>query len=274
MRLTFVVCLTALTLVVPVSPHAQQPQPPQQPAIPAPVPVTRDAQAVTLLQNSLAAMGGTVPTDSSATGNVTLVEGSLTSHGTVQILTRSTNQTSIQFQTDSSNWSVIYSKGDANRVDSSGINYLSLEFAASNQCFYFPMPYLSGLLGNPDVSIQYVGQETVDTSQAIHVRVRNTFNSTPTYQFLSDFTVVDIWLDATTFLPAKIGMIRREGGASYPRIPISFRYSNYQNVSGVQYPFAIQEFYTDTLLVTTAIQSVTFNSGLTDTNFPVALGSN
>jgi hypothetical protein len=275
MRLTFVVVLIVFTLVVPGSQQAQQTQQAQQPepqqaASPTPVPVTRDAQAVTLLQNSLAAMGGTVPTDSSASGNVTLAQGSLTSTGTVKILTRGTNETSIQFKTDSASWSVIYSNGEANRVDASGAKYLPLEYAASSQCLYFPMPFVAGLLNNPDFSIQYVAQETVGSSTGNHIVVRNTFNSVPANQPLADFTITDIWLDATTSLPLKIGMVRREAGGSSPRMPISFEYSNFQLVSGVNYPFTIQESINGSPWITTTIQSVAFVSGLTDTDFPIA----
>jgi hypothetical protein len=272
MRLTSAVCLIALTLVVPVSPHAQQAQQPQpqQPATSTPVPVVRDAQAVTLLQNSLVAMGTTLPVDSTATGSVTLVQGSLTSSGTVQVLTRGTNQTSIQFQTDSANWSVIYSNGEASRMDASGTRYLPLEYAASSQCLYFPMPFLASLLNNLDFAIQYVALETVGTSTGNHIVVRNTFNSVVAYQPLADFTITDIWLDATTSLPLKIGMVRREAGGSSPRIPISFEYSNFQPVSGVNYPFTIQESVNGSPWITTTIQSVAFASGLTDSNFPIA----
>jgi hypothetical protein len=116
--------------------------------------VGRDAQAVALVSQSIAAMGNTFPADSTATGSVTIKAGSETSQGTIRILTRSTNQTSIQFQTSMANWSVIYSNGEANRVDATGTTVLPLELAASSQCLYFPFPFLFGLLNNSDVSLQ------------------------------------------------------------------------------------------------------------------------
>jgi len=232
--------------------------------------VQRDPQAIALLQSSARAMGGTVPSDSVASGDTVIVEGSLTSSGTVRILTRGTNQTSIQFQTTNVNWSVIYSNGEANRVDTTGTTILPLELAASSQCLYFPFPFLSGLLNNSDVSLQYVGQESLDSFQANHIRVQNTYASSPSLQFLSDFTTADIWLDASTALPVRISLTRRNGGGSSPKIPISFSYSNYKTIAGVQYPFSIQEFVTGTPWATTSIQLVTFNTGLTHSSFPVA----
>lgn len=236
-------------------------------------PSQRDPQAVALLQQSVSVMG-VPPTDSTATGNVTTVAGSLTQQGTVTILTKGSTETSIQFQVPNNPRTVIFANGQANKIETSQTTVYPLELSASSQCLYFPLPFLTGVLSNADYSIKYVGQETVESSTANHIVVQNTFTSSPTYQFLSPFTVADVWIDAASGLPVKIGMIRREGGGSAPRIPISVVYSNYQAVSGVRYPFTIQEFVTETLWATTTIQSVAFNTGLTDSNFPVAMGGN
>jgi hypothetical protein len=229
--------------------------------------------AVAILQQSVAAMAPIPPSDSTATGSVTITAGSQATQGTLTVLTRGSTQTSVQFQMPSESWTVIFANGQANKVQSSQTTVLPLELAASSQCFYFPLPFLSGILSNPDYSIQYIGQETVANTTANHIVVQNTFNSSSIYRFLSPFTLADIWIDASSGLPVKIGMIRRDGGGSFPKIPVSVVYSNYQTVSGARYPFTIQEFYTGTLWATTTIQSVSFNTGLSDANFPVAVGN-
>jgi len=237
-------------------------------------PPQRDAEAVALLQQSVASFGSIQPFDSTATGSVTITAGSLTTEGTVTILTKGVTETSIQFHMPENPWTVIFANGQANKVEATQTTVYPLELAASSQCLYFPLPYLYSVLSNPDYSIQYVGQETLGFSTANHILVQNTFNSATAYQSLSSFTTADIWLDATTALPVKIGMVHRDGGGSAPRIPFSVVYSNYQTVSGIRYPFTIQEYVTDTLWATTTVQSVSFNSGLTDSNFQVATGAN
>jgi hypothetical protein len=244
---------------------------PQTPAATTSSP-QRDPQAVAVLQKSVSVMGA-LPSDSTAIGNVTTVAGSLTQQGTITILTRGSTQTSIQFQMPNNPWTVVFANGQANRVETSQTTVYPLELAASSQCLYFPLPYLSGILNNADYSVQYVGQEALGSSTVNHIVVQNTFNSSPTYQLLSPFTATDIWIDASSSLPVKIGMIRRDGGGSAPKIPISVSYSNYQVVSGVRYPFTIQEYVTETLWATTNIQSVTLNSGLTESNFQVVGGN-
>jgi len=234
----------------------------------------RDPQATAMLQSSVRAMGGTVPSDSVASGNVVIVEGSLTSSGTVRILTRGTTQTSVTVQAGATNWSVIFSGGHANRIEAGATKVLPLELAASSQSLHFPLPFIYGLVSNSDFSMQYIGEETLASSTVNHIRVQNTFVSSPSSQFLADFTATDIWLDASSTLPAKISIVRRYGGGSAPKIPISFSYSDYRTVAGIQYPFTIQEFITGTLWTTTTIQSATLNTGLGDTGFPVAVECN
>ncbi len=233
----------------------------------------RDPQAVALLQKCVSVMG-VPPSDSTATGNVTIVAGSLTQQGTIQILTRGTNQTSVTVQAETTNRTVIYSGIQANRIEANSTTALPLEEAASNMSLHFPLPFLYGVVSNPDYAIQFIGQESLDSSSANHIRVQNTFASSTYFQFLSEFTAADIWLDASSGLPTKISMIRRFGGGSAPRIPMSFSYCDYRSVAGALYPFTIKEYVTETLWVTTTIQSVSFNSGLTDGNFPMVTEAN
>jgi len=246
---------------------------PQTPAT-SPGAPQRDAQAVALLQRSVAAFGSVQPSDSTATGSVTITAGSSTTQGTVTILTKGLAETSIQFQMPNDPWTVVFANGQANKVESAQTTVYPLELAASNQCLYFPLPYLSGVLNNSDYSVRYIGQEIISSSTTNHIVVQNTFNSTPNFQFLSPFSYADVWLDSTTSLPVKIAMVRRFGGGSAPNYPFAVYYSNYQLVSGVRYPFTIQEFVTGTVWATATVQSVAFNTGLTDANFSVAQGTN
>jgi len=232
-------------------------------------PIPRDARAVLLLRQAASAMAAVPPSDSTATGNVTIVAGSSTTNGTVTIQTKGSSESSIQFQVPTDPWKVVFASGQANKVETSQTTVYTVELAASSQCLYFPLPYLLGILNNPDYSIQYVGQETLNGAAVNHLVVQNTFNSATGFQFLASFTTADIWIDASTLLPAKIAMIRRDGGGSRPKIPISVAYSNYKSVSGVLYPFTIQEYITETLWATTTIQSVSFNTGLTDASFTI-----
>jgi hypothetical protein len=136
----------------------------------------RDSLAVALLQKSVSVMG-VPPSDSTANGNVTIVAGSLTQQGTIQILTRGTNQTSVTVQAETTSRTVIYSGIQANRIEANSTTALPLEEAASSMSLHFPLPFLYGVVSNPDYAIQFVGQESLDNSLASHIRVQDTFAS-------------------------------------------------------------------------------------------------
>jgi len=240
----------------------------------APSIIPRDGQAVALLQSSVRAMGGSVPSDSTATGSVVIVAGSLTTSGTVRILTRGTDQTLEQRFLPQSTEVTVYSRGAANALTNGTPQSLSLERTASCQSAAFPLPFLAAALTNSDEAIQYVAFETLGQTQVQHIRVWNTFNSNSSLQFLSEFTSTDIWFDASTSLPRIISFIRRDGGGASPKTLLTVSYSDFQATSGIFYPKSTQISINDTPWATTIIQSVSFNTGLTDADFPLTQGAN
>jgi hypothetical protein len=229
----------------------------------------RDPQAVALLQTSVRSMGGTVPSDSVATGSIIIVAGSQTSTGTIRILTRGNSQTSQQITLPESTTTVTYSAGIASETLNSATTSLSLERAATSQSVCFPLPFLVGALASSDMSIQYVGLESLNQTSVQHIRFQNSFASQPNLQQLADFAIFDIWLDANTALPQRISFIRRDALGASPRIPMDTYFTSYQAISGVAYPSQIKVSFNGTPWATITISSVSFNTGLTDSSFSV-----
>ena len=77
---------------------------------PTPTPTTQQAQTVVL--QAVAAMGGTVPVDSTTTGTITTEAGSLTETGNIIIRTRGTGQSREDIQTTSGS-DTVFSNGEA-----------------------------------------------------------------------------------------------------------------------------------------------------------------
>ncbi len=229
----------------------------------------RDPQALVLLQHAFAAMGGALPSDSVATGNVTLVAGSKTESGTIRILTRGVDQGAEQIQTPDGNRSIVYSQGRANRLDGTITTVFSLELAASSQTPCFPLALIAASLNNPDTAFQYVGLETIGGVQAHHVRLWNTFSSNSRLRHLAEFTAKDLWIDAVSGLPLKFAFDHRNGGGAESRIPLAVFYSDYRNVGGALYPFRVDKTLNGTAWAKITITQVAFNTGLTDNDFPV-----
>ena len=262
MRSSRFACIPVLVLAV-VSATAQQTSSP-----PAQTP-QRDTQAIAILQQSVAAMANTAPTDSTATGTVTVVEGSTTQNGSIQILTLGTNQTAETLTLPNGQRAVIYANG--NSQESSGGQTLNppMQLTVTDQCADFPLPLILAAMSNSDESFQYIGAETLDGAAVQHARLWNTFASKPSLQSLASFSTMDFWFDTTSGLPLKIAYARQAGGGSVPAFPVEISFSNYTKVNGVLYPFQINKSFNGTHWQTITIQNVSFNTGLTAAQFQV-----
>jgi hypothetical protein len=114
--------------------------------------VQRDPQAVTVLQQAVLAMGGTVPSDSVANGTIRIVAGSSDDEGAIRILTRGQDQTAEDIQTAQNHYTLIYSHGRAD--DRRSALSLSLDLAVTSQSGCFPLPLLASTLSDPDSVLQ------------------------------------------------------------------------------------------------------------------------
>ena len=94
---------------------------------------TRDQQAIAVLQQSFAAMGKTLPADSVATGMVTIIAGTRTETGTIRILTRGSDQTIEELDTDLGRRKLVYSRLIATEVEDTVTHKLSGQLAATSQ---------------------------------------------------------------------------------------------------------------------------------------------
>lgn len=232
-------------------------------------PPHRDRRALVVLQQSFAVMGGQLPGDSTATGTVDLVEGSTESAGSIQIRTRGLDQASEHLMLREGTRKAIYSHVRGASEDQNGRPKRSLEWAASSYAPLFPLTLVAVALTNPDFAVEYVGLEEVDAKAAHHIRVQNTFASTPKLKGLSEFTEKHVWIDAVSGLPIKLYCEERSAGGAVPRVPIEVSYADYRNVGGVLYPFQIKKSLNGSPWASITIQHVTLNSGLSEADFPV-----
>lgn len=229
----------------------------------------RDPQAVALVQQAVKAMGGSAPSDSTAAGTINLVAGSQNENGTITILTKGSAETSEQINLPSGQRGVIFSSGLASESTPSNSGQVVMQLAVTDQCVDFPLPFLVAALANSDQSFLYVGQDSLNGAAVQHLQTSNSFASRPALSRLAPFSTMDLWFDAASGLPLKITYTRRAGGGTIPGIPVEVSFSNYANFGGVLYPMQIQKSYNGTPWQTITIQSVTFNTGLTDAQFQV-----
>jgi hypothetical protein len=239
------------------------------PAQAAPAPPQRDPQAIAILQRAVVAMGGSAPADSTATGTLSIVEGSSYQTGTIEIFTRGLKQTAESVSLPDGRRAVVYSNGDAKETIGAESFNPPLELIVTDQCPDFPLPLLQSALSNRDAALRYIGAESLNGAAVQHVQLWNSFASKPRLQRLAPFSVRDVWLESSSGLPVKLAYSRRAAGGASPAIPLEVFFSNYTNVSGVLYPYEIKKSFNGSAWQTITIQNVSVNTGLTDSQFVV-----
>jgi hypothetical protein len=228
---------------------------------------TVDSQSLTILQASLRAMGGSVPSDSAAAGAVTTVAGGQTDHGTIRILTEGSGETSVEMAMPDATRTTVYANGQASESVGGVLTPLPLELAVTSKAPEFPVPFIAALLSDSDASLQYVGLESSEGQSVYHIRVWDSFASRPDLQPLASFSTHDIWIDTTSGLPQRIGYVRRPAHGAVAGVRVDIWYSAYKQIGGVSYPMTIEESLNGTPWATITIQSVSFDTGLSDRDF-------
>jgi len=231
-------------------------------------PLSRDPQALVVLQQSLLKMGS--PKDVSATGSVVTTEGSATRNGNVRIRIRGQSQTSEEFQFSDGSVTVTYSKGRAISRTSATPRKLNGPDTLASQSAIFPAPVLASMISNLDVAIENLGIETLDGSQTYHFVLTDTFRSLPDSQNFSRLTRREVWVDSSSGLVTQISWRRYSGiGPADYSIPFVARYADYILENGVFFPHHIDISLNGTPWASIQIGSVAVNTGLTDADFQV-----
>lgn len=230
---------------------------------------TKDPLAISVLQKSVNAMASMQPSDSVATGNIETMAGSQASQGTIRILTRGTAESLVQMTMPDVTRTTIYANGQANELNGATVAVSSLELVVTSQAPDFPVPLFTGLLNDPDSSFQYVALESSNGVSLHHIRTWDSYASQPGLQSLSNLSTRDIWIDANSALPQRISYVSHPAQGAVAGTAVDVFYSNYQNWSGVLYPSSIQKSLNGTPWASITIQSVSFNTGLTDSSFPI-----
>ncbi len=236
--------------------------------------VNREVTASTAIATAIVRLGGSSQTDSLALGTVEFTQSRSNESGTARIVTKGSEQTREEIIALTSGKLQVYSRGRTNEIVSgapknkvfNALNSSSFELELTAQSAAFPLPWLINKYVNPDQAFEVVADGGA-TSNVVHLRITNTFASDPNLQRYASLTTSDVWLDAQTGLPRKIGFERREASGATPAIPVAYEYSDYRTIQGVTYPFSIRKYVNGTLWAVITIQSVSVNSGVLDSEF-------
>ena len=242
--------------------------------------VTKDPQAVNVLQQTLAAAGGATAIGAikDYTGSGTLVfhqsENEVV-QGTVTVSGRWLDQFRIDETMPSGVRSLAFNQGNITRKREDGTvsHFPPQGRVPSSDAFpwqapmfadsiAFPYLQLITALSSPQFTLISKGQIAIAGKSAYDIQIQQVPPSSPDLGgFFAQYHAIDFFIDPATF---QILMTQD----MLPKNAIhQMWYSNYTPVSGVLAPFAISELMGGQKVRDIQLSQITFNSGLQDSSF-------
>jgi len=227
----------------------------------------RDPQALAIATQAFKAMGGTLPSDLRATGTYARLVGASQDTGSIQILTRSTDQT-LELITNSGGFTqVVYSRGYGSKKDATGVTLFGLEKALASNSPIFPMAVVAQAVLDPRSTVHFIATESVNGIPTNHIRIC-TGSLDQNFAEVVVFATKDLWIASNTGLPVEMAYDMYEAQGA-PAVAVAAFYSNFRPVKGIYLPLSIQENFDGTPYLNVSITSVAFDVGLTDLDFPL-----
>lgn len=232
---------------------------------------TKDLEAVKVLSAAVDAAGG-VPTiiaiqDFSATGTATYYWAKQSVPAPVTLKARGASQFRVDAILDSGTRSWVASNGMGTLVNTDGIRTKIPFYNAVNVgILSWRLPNIMTALTDPTITASYVGLVQSEQGQAYQIHVQQTDASNPD-PVLANIKAVDYFVDPNTYL------LLQTVDSTYSTTDLTQAYqhavvfSDYRNVNGVMVPFSITEKISDQSTWSIQLDSITFNVGLTDTDF-------
>lgn len=231
---------------------------------------TKDPRAVSLLNSSISAFGGSSALsaiqDFQSSGTITFAwDQSTQVPATVKNLG---NQFRLDATLSSGTRSWAVGAGSGVLVDTDGTRTpYSAQTSYSLRTLTFPVLDLLAAIADPNASISYIGAVSSDAGPAIQVHVQEVYAPSidPTGG-MSAAQARDYFIDPNTFLLVEIRDNQSSGGSSQ-LYTHSVIFAGFTKLNGIEVPLLITEMVAGQKTWVLQLSSVTFNVGLTNTDF-------
>ena len=234
-----------------------------------------DPQAVTLLQNSLAALtGGRSLSDIALTGTARRIVGPTDESGTATYkailganrldLTLSGGPRSEVMNSTTATPAGTWSGPDA-------VSHPMVLHNLTNQASISPIFTLSALTPSQNFVVTLVGQETKSGHSVYHLSTSQRFPqmAAKTAAIEQHLTQIEIFLDVSTSLPVALDFSTHPDNDAGLDIPVELLFSDYRSINGAQIPFHVQKFLNNSLLLDLQFTTAQLNNGLAASSFSV-----
>lgn len=247
--------LLLLSALWPLDSAAQQP------------PVNKDAQALSVLQQSLTTMNSAagVLLDSIAQGTITFNDGTSAS---ISIKSRGTDKLHHDISFPTTQLSYVINGGSGYRVQDGVKEVLPLHVTAYQRVEYIPALSRIVECTNFNTNVVYVGLETLASGQAHHIKLTNVASNPKFATAEALNSEFHAFVDPNTSLVVKTTSFIFSPTAIENRFPVDSYYSDYRNINGVLVPFHMTRFVSGQKYSDLQLSIVQIDTGLnSDSDF-------
>jgi hypothetical protein len=232
--------------------------------------VIRDSQGILALQQSLAALGGGLPSSVTASGSYATYKSNGSSVAVpiwLEALGTSKFRRAVDLP-DGTHTSIVRGRSgwQISPTDTQGLSIAQL---AGIRYEDLPVLAIAEWLNNQAVQIIFVGAETLNDTSVLHIAVRP--NAPPSddsrlKQAYEETSRCEIYLSSQTNLPVRVRYYAPT--TDWRRsTPTDLDFGDFRSVSGVMFPFTITRYVSRHRVSTTQWESIILNVPLTDVDF-------
>lgn len=235
--------------------------------------IPRDPQAVTLLQQAVAAMGGSNAIggvqDFTGSGSITYYWAGTEVSGPVTLRGKSGQEFRLDANVPQGTRSWAVSGGEGSLQEPTG-QKSSIPFSNSWNLANLNAPCLAlvAALNDPSFSIVIAGQPVIGGKQLYDLRLQKSFGATDDPSgSLSKWSQRDYLIDPATLTVVAAQDTQYSNDSPRHSFRHQIAFSDYRAVNGALFPFSITETIEGQQTWAIQLSSITLNSGLTDSTF-------
>jgi hypothetical protein len=232
---------------------------------------TSDAQALSLAQQSLAALtGGTTISDVTLGANVISILGSDNETGTGTFRAKGISESRVDqilsagIRSDVRNATTGIPAG-AWTINGAAANAYAQHNCWTDAAWFFPALSSLTQFGSPFFLFKYVGPEQYGGVSTQHIQIAQM--PAVSDGSLQRLSVMDFYLDASSLLPTAVAYKTHPDSDMDTDIPVEVLFTNYQPVKRIQIPFHFQKMLNGRVVLDVLVTSAAVDTGVVDTAF-------
>lgn len=230
----------------------------------------KDPKALSLIGTAITAMGdpsGSVQ-DFTATGDITYYWAGKEEKGSATIEGKGADQ--LRFDSALANgtrsWVVHGGTGNIRDVDGK-VRSIPFHNAVVLGNLIFPLGRLKALNSDASTSVSYAGLSTIENQSFDDISVHKQLFQTDPDGAGNRLMDADFYFDPASHMLIGVHDQTHPTRSMTANIPHAIYFSDYRPVSGILVPFSVSEYVGGQRVWSLQITNVTFNTGLTDSNF-------